>query len=220
MFSFRCICLEGALIDISAATQVSGFVSFVGHTDVPGSNKTGAIVQDEEVFLSSISPCIGAIVGVVVGKSEQSAQMASNLVRIENELLTPTIFTIKDAITYQSYFGNELCLRKGDAMTGLVEAEHKLEGVLLIGDQEHFYLETNCCMVIPSNDDKEVVLYLGTQKPSLAQELIALALDRDVSQIVCHIKRIGGESVFHTYAFCHSLFTITFLDFHRVRPSP
>ena len=208
--------MEGALIDISAASQVSGFISFVGHTDVPGSNKMGAIVQDEEVFVSSISPCIGAIVDVVVCESEQSAQMASNLVRIEYKLLAPTIFTIEDAITYQSYFGNKLCLRKGDTTKGLVEAEHKLEGTLFIGGQDHFYLETNCCMSLPSNDDKEVLLYLETQKPSLAQDLTALILGRDVSQIVCHVKRIGG--VFggkgSRVYFIHMLFAILALLLH------
>lgn len=185
-------------IDIGDASQVPGFVSFVNYMDVPGSNKTGVIdktkslVYDEEVFISSISPCIGAIIGVVVCESEQSAQVASNLVRIEYELLTPTIFTIEDAITYESYFGKELCLRQGDAIRSLIDAEHKLEGTLLIGGQEHFYLETHCCMVIPSNDDQEVILYLSTQKPTAVQESTALALGRDASHITCHVKRIGG----------------------------
>jgi xanthine dehydrogenase/oxidase len=164
----------------------------VSHVDVQGSNKTGAMAHDEEVFVSSITPCIGAIIGVVLCETEHSAHTAANLIQIEYELLTPTIFTIEDAIAYESYLGDEQCLQKGDIDKGFAEAEHTLEGTLMIGGQEHFYMETNCCTVIPSNDDKEVTLYLGTQSPSEAQSLVGSALGRDASYITCHAKRIGG----------------------------
>ncbi|CAF5122178.1 unnamed protein product, partial [Rotaria sp. Silwood1] len=42
-------------IDIEAASQVPGFVSFINHTDVPGSNKSASWTDDEEVFVSSIA---------------------------------------------------------------------------------------------------------------------------------------------------------------------
>ncbi|CAF5054429.1 unnamed protein product [Rotaria sp. Silwood1] len=179
-------------IDIETASHMPGFVSFISHIDVPGSNKLSYGTHYEELFVSSVALCIGAIVGVVICETEESARLASNLVQIEYELLTPTILTIEDAIANESFFDNEQCLRQDDIDKGFAEAEHTLEGTLMIGGQEHFYLETNSYMVIPSNDDKELQLYLGTQDPSAAQELIALALDRDISHITCHVKRIGG----------------------------
>ena len=150
------------------------------------------MVHDEEVFVSSITPCVGAIIGVVVCETEHSAQMAANLIQIDYELLTPTIFTIEDAIAHESYLDDEQCVQQGDVDKGLAEAKHKLEGTLMIGGQEHFYMETNVCIVIPSNDDKEVALYLGTQDTSTTQELVGLALGRDASHIICHVKRVGG----------------------------
>ncbi len=180
------------MIDIEAASQVPGFVSFVSHVDVPGSNNTGHEEHDEEVFVSSITPCIGAIIGVIVCETEHSAQIASHLVQIEYELLKPTILTIEDAIANDSYIDDEQCLQHGDIDKGLVEAQHTLEGTLMVGGQEHFYLETNSFMIIPSNDDKEVTVYLGAQHPTKAQDLIALALGRDASHITCHVKRVGG----------------------------
>lgn len=153
---------------------------------------TGDIVHDEEVFVSSITPCVGAIIGVVLCETERAAHAAAHLVQIEYELLTPTIFTIDDAITHQSYLGDERLLRQGDVDTALAEAEHILEGTIAMGGQEHFYLETNCCMIVPSNDDQELVMYSSTQNPSKTQELTALALGYDASHIVCHVKRMGG----------------------------
>jgi xanthine dehydrogenase/oxidase len=153
---------------------------------------TGDAVYDEEVFVSSITPCVGSIIGVVLCENERSAYTAAHLVQIEYELLTPTIFTIDDAIALESYLGEERCLRKGDTEKAFTEAEHTLEGTILIGGQEHFYLETNCCMVVPSNDDLEIKLYSSTQNPSKTQELTALALGCDVSRVTCHVKRMGG----------------------------
>ena len=169
-----------------------GFVSFVSYIDVPGSNKMGGILSDEEVFVSSIALCIGAIIGIVVCESEHEAELAAKLVKIEYELLSPRIFSIEDAIIHQSYFGDELCLEQGNVEKALGNAEHILEGTLFVGGQEHFYMETNSCMVIPSNDDKEIKIYLGTQSLNDIQELAALALGRDVSHIICHVKRVGG----------------------------
>ncbi len=179
-------------IDIEAASKVPGFVSFVTYTDVPGSNKPNSVLPDEEVFVSSIAMCIGAVIGVVVCETEQSAQIAANLINIEYELLSPTILSIEDAIQHHSYFGDEIRLRQGDVKKSFLDAEHIVEDTFCIGGQEHFYMETNSYFVIPSNDDKEVTLYLGTQSPSATQELTALVLDRDVSQITCHVKRLGG----------------------------
>ncbi|CAF3526890.1 unnamed protein product [Rotaria sp. Silwood1] len=179
-------------INIEAASKVPGFVSFVNHLDVPGSNRTNGALPDEEVFVSSIAHCIGAIIGVVVCETEHAAQLASSLIKIDYELLSPTILTIEDAINHQSYFGDEICLQKGDVEKSFVDAEHILEETLYIGGQEHFYIETNSCMVIPSNDDKEITLYVATQNPSAIQELTSLVLGRDVSHITCHVKRVGG----------------------------
>jgi xanthine dehydrogenase molybdopterin-binding subunit B len=150
------------------------------------------MVHDEEVFVSSITPCIGAVIGVVLCETEQAAHTAANLIQIEYELLTPTIFTIEDAITHGSYLCDEQCLQQGDVDKALAEADHKLEGTLMIGGQEHFYMEPNCFLVVPSKDDKEVALYFGTQDPCAAQLRIGMALGRPANRITCHVKRIGG----------------------------
>ncbi|CAF3867589.1 unnamed protein product, partial [Rotaria sordida] len=179
-------------IDIDDASKVAGFVSFVNYTDVPGSNKLDNILPDEEVFVSSIALCVGAIIGLVVCESEHAAKLAANLIKIDYELLSPRILSIEDAIDHQSYFGNEICLQRGDVEKVFLDAEHVLEDILFIGGQEHFYMETQSCMVIPSNDDQEIKLYVGTQNPTDAQELIAFALGRNINRITCHVKRIGG----------------------------
>ncbi|CAF1261858.1 unnamed protein product [Rotaria sordida] len=180
-------------IDIEDASKVVGFVSFVSYIDVPGSNKLNDELFDEELFVSSIALCIGAIIGVVVCESEHAAKIAANLVKIDYDLLSPRIFSIDDAIIHESYLTDEICLQRGDVDKVLLDAEHIVEDTVFIGGQEHFYMETNSCMVIPSNDDKEINLYVSTQTPTGAQELTALVLGRNANNITCHVKRMGGS---------------------------
>ena len=123
-------------------------------------------MADEELFASSIVLCVGTVIGLVVGDTEEAAQSAASLVRIDYELLSPTILSIDEAIAHHSYHGEEITLRHGDIDPSLAEAEHRLEGELFICGQEHFYMETNVCMVVPSSDDKEIRSPCGNTEPS------------------------------------------------------
>ena len=186
-------CILSFLVDLEKASQVPGFVAFFDHRDVPGSNVMNGSLAGEELFVSSVAYCVGAIIGVVVAENERAAQAAAHLVEIDYELLSPVILSIEDAIHHNSYFGTEHILRQGDIDQCLASAEHTVEGEFNIGGQEHFYMETNACMVLPSNDDdREITLYVPCQSPSMAQEVTASVLGRDVGQITCHTKRIGG----------------------------
>ena len=177
---------------MSEASKVVGFVRFIDHRDVQGWNQTGYGAHDEEVFVSSICPCVGAIVGLIIAQNEQSAQDAANVVRVKYTLLSPRIFSISDAILHQSFLADEERLEQGNLQEGFAQSAFILDGKVKIGGQEHFYMETNAYLVIPSKDGGELTVYLGAQDPSAAQELLATALGKDASQIVCRVKRIGG----------------------------
>ena len=48
-------------VDPSAALCMPGVVDYVCHKDVPGDNKTGSIIKDEEVFATNTVRTIHAI---------------------------------------------------------------------------------------------------------------------------------------------------------------
>lgn len=48
-------------IDDSLAKSSPGFISLFLSKDVPGSNKIGVLIQDEEVFASDIVTCVGQV---------------------------------------------------------------------------------------------------------------------------------------------------------------
>ncbi|CAF1127068.1 unnamed protein product, partial [Brachionus calyciflorus] len=66
------------------------------------------------------------------------------------------------------------------------------EGTCHIGGQEHFYLETHGCLVVPKNEDNELEIFSSTQNPNEVQKEIAIALGISMNRVVCRAKRVGG----------------------------
>ena len=78
---------------------------------------------------------------------------------------------LKEAIARGSYmdsYGHKE-QRFGDPEKGMAQADHVIENEITIGgQQEHFYMETNCCIAIP-NDDDGMEIRMTTQCPSMSQ---------------------------------------------------
>lgn len=69
--------------------------------------------------------------------------------------------------------------------------EKVVEGQIRIGGQEHFYLETHNCVVIPGEDD-EIEVISSTQSVSDVQRDVSWALGVQRHKINVKVKRIGG----------------------------
>ena len=78
----------------------------------------------------------------------------------------PAIFSIEEAIEAKSYFNHYRYIEKGDTKKAFEEADHVFTGVTRMGGQEHFYLETNACVVVPKPEDGEMEVWSSTQNPS------------------------------------------------------
>jgi xanthine dehydrogenase/oxidase len=79
----------------------------------------------------------------------------------------------------------------GDVDKAFADSDHVLEGEVRIGGQEHFYLETNCSLAIPREED-EMEIFCSTQHPTEVQKLIAHVLGVPMNRINVRVKRIGG----------------------------
>ncbi|KAI8505444.1 hypothetical protein Bbelb_166330 [Branchiostoma belcheri] len=167
-------CSAKSSIDPSAALQMPGVEMFVCAEDVPGSNITG-VVMDEEVFASEKVTCVGQVVGAVLADTQAHAQRAAKAVVVQYEDLEPKIITIEDAILHQSFFHPINKIEKGNLQEAFEKADQIIEGKLRIGGQEHFYLETCAAIVVPHGEDGEMEIYFSTQNPDM--HLTPTALD-------------------------------------------
>ena len=79
----------------------------------------------------------------------------------------------------------------GDVEKALSEAEHVLEGEVRVGGQDHFYLETQACLVVPKGEQEEVEILSSTQGVTAVQTNAARALGIPRNRVVSKVKRIG-----------------------------
>lgn len=205
-------------VDPKPAEACPGFVAFYCAKDVTGDNNIGAILKDEEVFATDEVKFHGAVIGMVVAESHEEAMYAARKVAIEYEEL-PCVVTIEEAIEAQSFYPTVHTIDSGDVekmiSSGVSPKDLKnvattvnmdstdtasetdltdivmVEGDGKIGSQEHFYLETNCTLVLPK-ESGHLEIFASTQNQSKTQMLCASVCGLPAHQVVCRVKRMGG----------------------------
>ncbi|KAG4955558.1 hypothetical protein JHK84_041539 [Glycine max] len=181
-------------IDDSGAISLPGFVSLFLAKDVPGDNKIGAVVADEDLFAVDYVTCVGQVIGVVVADTHENAKIAARRVHVEYEEL-PAILSIRDAVNARSFHPNtEKCLSKGDVdhcfQSG--QCDRIIEGEVQMGGQEHFYLEPHSTLIWTVDGGNEVHMISSTQAPQKHQKYVSHVLGLPMSKVVCKTKRVGG----------------------------
>jgi len=177
-------------IESSAAERSVGFIAFYSAKDITGSNHIGAVVKDEEVFVTEYVKHFGAVLGVVIATSHELANSIAKKVVVNYEDL-PAIITIDDAIKSESFFEGRHEIVKGDVKQLELESDLIVEGDIKLGGQEHFYLETNCTVAIPHEND-HLEIYSSTQNPTKTQNFCAYVTGLPASHVVARCKRMGG----------------------------
>jgi xanthine dehydrogenase large subunit len=176
-------------LEVDGARRMPGVHAVLTATDVPGENDTGAARHDEPLFPSEIT-YHSQPVAWVIAESEEQARLAAARVVASYEPL-PAILEIEQAIRAESFLTDELTMRRGEPEKALASAPHRLSGELLIGAQEHFYLETQCALALVDESD-QIVVHSSTQHPSETQEIVARVLGVQKAAVTVQALRMGG----------------------------
>ena len=154
-------------VDPSPAFELMGVAGWVDRHDLPNpqANWWGAPSCDETFFAVDEVFSAGQPIGMILADSAKHAEAAARVVKIEYEEL-PAIFTIEEAIVQESYFNHYRYINNGDVEAAFKTADHVFSGVVRMGGQEHFYLETQACVVVPKPEDGEMEVYSSTQNPT------------------------------------------------------
>jgi xanthine dehydrogenase/oxidase len=184
-------------IDLSAARKVEGFVDFISSSDQkePG-QAVGEVYKDELVFYDKIVYHFSQVIGLIVADSRAAAVEAVRLVKVQYEPL-PAIISIEEAIEAKSFLDPENGMvisntnsEKLNKIFADSQSNCVVEGQFGVGGQEHFYLETNCCIVTPTETGFEVLS--STQNVTKTQEIIAHVLHIPMNRVVSKNVRLGG----------------------------
>ncbi|EAX94939.1 aldehyde oxidase and xanthine dehydrogenase, putative [Trichomonas vaginalis G3] len=177
-------------IDYGPALKAPGVVDVVTYKDVKGLNSVGDVWKDEPVFAEDEVRFIGQPIAMILADTHEHAWEAAKLVKIEYEELRP-VLSIKQAVEENSFFDVHHQIVRGDTETAMKKAQHVVEGKLSINGQSHFYLETNCALAEPLEDDK-IKITSSSQNPTFGQLEIARVCNIPANKVDYHVKRMGG----------------------------
>ena len=177
-------------VDTAAALAMPGVVDVVLVADIPGDPMLAAFAGDEPVFARDTVQHIGQVIGLVLARTVMQARRAARKVQLTIEAL-PAVLTVQEALKAQSYVLPPVFVRRGDADRALATAQHRLDGTLEVGGQEHFYLEGQIAYVLPQEQNQWVV-YSSTQHPGEVQHWVAHALGLDSHAVRVECRRMGG----------------------------
>ena len=175
--------------DFTAALAVPGVECVLAAEDIPGRWMIGP-GRDEPLFARDEVSYHSQIIAVVVGRTLRSCREAAAAVGIEYEPIAP-ILGIQNAINGKSFHAPPLSLARGDVTAALERARNRLDGELLFGGQEHFYLETQAAWA-EVGESGSILVGSSTQDPSGVQSTVADVLGIQRSNVVVQTPRIGG----------------------------
>jgi xanthine dehydrogenase large subunit len=177
-------------VDIDAAQAMPGVRGVVLAADIPGDPVLATFVHDEPVFAREKVEHLGQVVGLVVADSVMQARRAARKVQLEIEPLR-ALLSPREAHAAQSYVLPPVTVRRGDPETALANSQHRLQGQLEVGGQEHFYLEGQVAYAVPLEQDQWRILS-STQHPGEVQHWVAHALGLENNAVTVECRRMGG----------------------------
>ena len=183
---------EIASVDLEAVRNASGVVGVLTHADVPAENDVSSVHKhDEPVFAETKVHYWGQPIFCVIGETREAARRAAKLARIEYRDLPHATDVEAAMIAGGKLVTEPLKLERGDVEAGLARSERRAKGRVVIGGQEHFYLESQVALAIPGEDD-EVTLHCSTQHPTEIQVMVAQVLGIPHAAVTVNMRRMGG----------------------------
>ena len=176
-------------LDPSAALAAPGVVTVLTAADVPGEGDSGPVRHDEPIFPSEVM-FHNQPVAWVLGETLEAARLGALAVVAEYQPLAP-ILSVEEAIARGSFHSGPVTIRRGDTAAELARSEHRIEGEIHIGGQEHFYLETQATLAW-LDASGGVSLHSSTQHPSETQEIVARVLGVPRHMVTVECLRMGG----------------------------
>jgi xanthine dehydrogenase large subunit len=82
-------------------------------------------------------------------------------------------------------------MKRGDSASAIAAAEHQLSGAIIVGGQEHVYLEGQVSTAVPT-EDGGMEIYTSSQHPSEVQKLVAEVLAIPLNKVMVDMRRMGG----------------------------
>ena len=176
-------------IDIKIAEKAQGVHSVLLAKDIKHLN-IGPLIHDEPILAKDEVVFYGQAIAAVLADSHENARKAAALIEFQITELD-SIVTVEQAMAKKSFLDEPLVVNTGDPDKAINKAKNKLNGRITIGGQEHYYLEGQVALAIPT-EDSEMIVHSSTQNPTEVQHLVAHVLGTSHNAIEVVTRRMGG----------------------------
>jgi len=177
-------------IGVDAALSAPGVRAVLRAQDIPGRNDCSPVMGDDPIFAEDEVMYHGQTLFAVVADTRAQARDAAELVTLDITPL-PVILDIDEALEKDSVLEQPLTLSSGDPLTAYEAAPCQLQGELVVGGQEHFYLEGQAAIAC-SDEAGGMQLFVSTQHPSEIQHKVAGMLGLSYGDVQVEVRRMGG----------------------------
>ncbi|MEG3078937.1 xanthine dehydrogenase molybdopterin binding subunit [Halomonas sp. 5021] len=177
-------------LNLEAVRQAPGVIDVITFDDVPGHTDIGPVFPGDPIFVDREISYAGQCLFAVAATTLQAARRAVKLAKLDIDeqpaSLDPLAATEREEFVRPTHVQE-----RGDWQATLEQASQHIEGELFIGGQEHFYLEGQACIVLPS-EDEGVIVHTSNQHPSETQKLVAEVLGIPFHAVTVEVRRMGG----------------------------
>jgi len=177
-------------IDLEAVRNYPGVIAVVTASDVPGDIDIGPVLPGDPVLADGVVEHIGQPIFAVAATSHEAARKAARLAKVEYEALDAVV-SVDQALEKQLFVRPSQTQLRGEPDKALAEAPNRLKGQQYVGGQEHFYLESQACLVEPT-EDGGMFVHTSTQNPTEVQKLVAEVLGLPIHEVHTEVRRMGG----------------------------
>ncbi|HSG96299.1 MAG TPA: xanthine dehydrogenase molybdopterin binding subunit, partial [Afifellaceae bacterium] len=177
-------------LDLDAVRAAPGVVAVLDADDIAGVNDASPVAGDDPVFAESVVDYAGQSVFAVVAETLAAARAALKLARVGYDAM-PAVVTVDEALDADADLLPSHTMTLGNADTALVTASHRLAGRIMVGGQDHFYLEGQIAYAVPG-EDGDMIVHSSTQHPSEVQHVVAKVLGLADNAVTVEVRRMGG----------------------------
>ncbi|WP_290788864.1 xanthine dehydrogenase molybdopterin binding subunit [Halomonas sp.] len=181
-------------LDLDRVRALPGVIDAVGFHDVPGHTDIGPVFPGDPIFVGDEISYVGQVLFAIAAESHHAARRAvkaaldAGVVEIDER---PASLDAPAAAERGEFVRPTHVQQRGDWEATLAGAPLVVEGEQFVGGQEHFYLEGQACLVIPT-EDEGVVVHTSNQHPSETQKLVAEVLGIPFHAVTVEVRRMGG----------------------------
>jgi len=176
-------------LGLDAVRTAPGVVRVITPADIPGKNDCSPVRGDDPILAESVIDFHGQVLFAVVAETRDAARRAVQLAEIEIAP-QPPIVTVDQALAAEHRLMPDYAFRKGDSAAALAAGPRRLSGTMLIGGQDHFYLEGQIAFALPGEDT--MFVHSSSQHPCEVQAIIAKMLKLPQAAVIVETRRMGG----------------------------